>query len=57
MAVAELTGGLSPEARKGLEAELAMFKRVCREMNLTPQRLHKKNLTIFEKAEVLLKTE
>lgn len=56
IAVAELAGGLSAETRRELEAKLAVFRRVCEKLDLTPQRLQKKNLAVFERAEALLKT-
>ncbi|MBR6798016.1 MAG: hypothetical protein IKM45_04935 [Opitutales bacterium] len=54
IAVAELAGGLSAESRRELDAKLARFRRVCEKLDLTPQRLQKKNVAVFEKAEALL---
>ena len=51
---ADLGGKLSPEERLLVAADLAMFDRVCRELDLTPGRLQKRNLAVFERARKLL---
>lgn len=46
---------LTAEEIRIVAAELAMFRRVCEVLELTPQRLQKKNLAVFERAEALVK--
>jgi len=46
-------GTLSPEEKKMIRAELAMFARVRRELGLTDGRVQRKNLEIFERAAAL----
>ncbi|MBQ8722977.1 MAG: hypothetical protein IJY80_01665, partial [Opitutales bacterium] len=54
MSPLELGGQLSVAEKQLLAGELAMFKRICRELGLTPQRLQKRNLAIIERAEAVL---
>lgn len=52
--VADMGGKLSAEEKQLLAAELAMFRRACREFELTPGRIQKKNLAVVERAEAAL---
>lgn len=51
---ADLGGEISPETRRLVAADLAMFDRVCRELELTPGRLQKRNLAVFDRARALI---
>ncbi len=51
--VAEFGGSLSAEERALIAADLAMFRRICRELELTPGRIAQKNLLVIEQAEKL----
>jgi len=53
MLSADCGGTLSPEEKKMIRAELAMFARVRRELGLTDGRVQRKNLEIFERATAL----
>lgn len=54
--VAEMGGKLSAEEKRLLAAELGMFRRACREFDLTEGRIQKKNLAVIERAEVAAET-
>lgn len=54
MLAVDFGGKLSPEEKMLLAADLAMFTRVCQELELTPGRLQKRNLAVFERARALL---
>ncbi len=54
MLTVDLGGKLSSEEKMLLAADLAMFSRVCKELELTPGRLQKRNLAVFERARALL---
>lgn len=54
MLAVDFGGKLSSEEKMLLAADLAMFTRVCKELELTPGRLQKRNLAVFERARALL---
>ena len=53
----DLCGKISDADRQLLAAELAMFKRVCKELDLSPKRIQKRNLAVVARAESLINTE
>lgn len=54
MSPLDFGGQLSETDKQLLAGELAMFKRICRELGLTPQRLQKRNLAVIARAESVL---
>lgn len=49
----DMGGKFSEEERNLLAAELALFRRVCREFELTAGRIQKKNLAVIERAQAV----